>query len=137
MSKTVKFNVEGFGKEFTLIDTMANVEKASKGLERTYKAMDKVEKEKGDSLRLVDYSDVLRPVLIENVAEILGLNKTDAKKLEDVSYSDLEDFYKEICMEFVGLELPTLSMIVSALNGSANQATDSEETEDPKSNEEG
>lgn len=132
MSKVVTFDIDGLGKKTELIDTMANVQKVSKGLRRVYEAIDKVDDEKGDDAIMLDYSVALNPVLITNVKELLGLNEKEAKKLEDVSYSDLEEAYGEACKEFVGLEMPTVHMMLSNLQNFQEQQEAGEESEEPK-----
>lgn len=140
MSTVVNFDVEGFKskKPIHVIDTMANVHKAAEGLEKALDLLNNIDPES----TFFQVQDQLRKLTLENVADLLGFNKTETKELENASYSGCEDFYEEVCEKFVGLDYPTVKQLTEDFkNGVANEtADDSDESEepaeDPKSKEE-
>ncbi|WP_302582695.1 phage tail tube assembly chaperone [Lactobacillus intestinalis] len=141
MSKIVKFDVDGYDKSLDVMDTVSNVKLVAAGLGKMYKAMDKVDKEKKDQARFLDYFVALQPVLNESVGTILGLSKTELKKLENVSYYDQEKFYSDLCDQFLGLQMPSARLLKQQYDEAVANATaipdnDEVETVDPKPTEE-
>lgn len=161
MVKTINFNAkDAFGKNFEIMDSFNNVQLVQAGLDAVYKAMDKVDDEytakgekmmkeaekKGEHLdradlpqpNFLDYSKVICPVVVEETAKLLGLSREDKKKLGNLSYSYIQDFYAQACEQFTGIELPTIEQMKKnaermqrAMAGQGELADD-EEASDPK-----
>lgn len=138
MSNIVNFDVEGFEskKPIRVIDTMSNVEKAADGLQKALNLLNDIDPES----TFFEVQDQMRKLTLENVATLLGFNKTEAKKLENASYAGCEDFYAEVCEKFVGLGYPTVKQITKDFTRSVEAESADEESEepaeDPKSKEE-
>lgn len=144
MTKTVKFNAKDiFGKNFEIMDSFNNVKLVQNGLDKVYKAMDKADEEHTDkdgqiNTSLLDYSNAIVPVILNETAVLLGLNKEDKEKLKGLSYSVIQDFYSQACEEFAGIPLPTVQsmqkQIERAQKIAAGQAEpeEGEDMVDPK-----
>lgn len=144
MTKTVKFNAKDiFGKNFEIMDSFNNVKLVQNGLDNVYKAMDKADKEHTDkdgqiNTSLLDYSNAIVPVILNETAVLLGLNKEDKEKLKGLSFSVIQDFFGQACEEFVGIPLPTVQsmqkQIERAQKIAAGQAEpdEGEDMVDPK-----
>ena len=129
MAKVVSFKAKNvFGKDFNIVDTYDNVKKLNQGLIAMLKAIDELESKKKDNVTLMDYQEVISEEVITQTGKILGLTKTDAEKLKDMSYSEVFDFYKEITDKF-------LHMAVPSVEGIRSSPVVEEEEKDPKSKE--
>lgn len=133
MAKVVSFKAKNvFGKDFNIVDTYDNVKKLNQGLIAMLKAIDELESKKKDNVTLMDYQEVISEEVITQTGKILGLTKTDAEKLKDMSYSEVFDFYKEITDKFLHMAVPSVEGIRKAFGGSP---VVDEEEKDPKSKE--
>ena len=97
-------------KEYHILDTNTNMKLASQGLRKILDAYNELE-EKFDKLEksptILDYEDVGNPLILEGVTKLLGLSKADAKELENMSFSDIQKFYSEVCDKFLNMPLAT------------------------------
>lgn len=133
MAKVVSFKAKNvFGKDFNIVDTYDNVKKLNQGLIAMLKAIDELESKKKDNVTLMDYQEVISEEVITQTGKILGLTKTDAEKLKDMSYSEVFDFYKEITDKFLHMAVPSVEGIRKAFGGSP---VVEEKEKDPKSKE--
>ena len=140
---TIEFKAKDvFGRTIQIMDTFNNIKIVSEGLRKIYKSIDavddKAKKEKRDPL-LIEYSDVLVPATIDAVARLLGLtSKADKDKLENLSYSYIEDFFGKACVQFTGIDLPTVKKMqeqmrrAQAIANGTQALADDEELTDPK-----
>ncbi len=111
MSKVVHFDgKQAFGKDFEILDTYTNVQLVNAGLIRLFNKISDYEA-KNDSVTLMGYQDVISSVVLEETAKLLGLSKTDANKLKDISYSDVFDFYAEAADKFLAMTVPSIDSI--------------------------
>lgn len=111
MVKVVHFDgKQAFGKDFEILDTYTNVQLVNAGLIRLFNKISDYE-EKNDSVTLMGYQDVISSVVLEETAKLLGLSKTDANKLKDISYSDVFDFYAEAADKFLAMTVPSVGSI--------------------------
>lgn len=111
MSKVVHFDgKQVFGKDFEILDTYTNVQLVNAGLIRLFNKISDYEA-KNDSVTLMGYQDVISSVVLEETAKLLGLSKTDANKLKDISYSDVFDFYAEAADKFLTMTVPSIDSI--------------------------
>lgn len=131
-------------KEYHILDTNTNMKLASQGLRKILEAYNELE-EKFDAEQktptILDYEDVGNPLIMDGVAKLLGLSKTDAKELDDMSFSDIQKFYSEVCDKFLNMPLATgdyLRDVNEAMMKSqlADEGVDFDESEsaDPKDN---
>ena len=134
MSKVVKFNAKAvLGKDFEIMDSFKNVQKANKGIRSLFDAVDAYEKKQQKAhkpVTMMDYQEVISNKVIENTATLLGLGKEEATKLEDMSYSDIFKFYSDVVDKFLDMDVPSVSTIKQVIQGEAPV-----ETKDPKSKE--
>ena len=97
-------------KEYHILDTNTNMKLASQGLRKILDAYNELE-EKFEKLEksptILDYEDVGNPLILEGVTKLLGLSKADAKELENMSFSDIQKFYSEVCDKFLNMPLAT------------------------------
>lgn len=111
MSKVVHFDgKQAFGKDFEILDTYTNVQLVNAGLIRLFNKISDYEA-KNDSVTLMGYQDVISSAVLEETAKLLGLSKTDANKLKDISYSDVFDFYAEAADKFLAMTVPSIDSI--------------------------
>lgn len=111
MVKVVHFDgKQAFGKDFEILDTYTNVQLVNAGLIRLFNKISDYEA-KNDSVTLMGYQDVISSVVLEETAKLLGLSKTDANKLKDISYSDVFDFYAEAADKFLAMTVPSVGSI--------------------------
>lgn len=123
MSKIVKFdgNKIGINKEFSLIDSPANIKKISKH----YKSLLEGINEDSDSLEdVTDNVLALAEAVCNGTADLLNLTKKEKDALENFSFDDQYNFFNECLKQFVGIVMPSHS-----------EETE-EKKEDPKSPEE-
>ena len=85
-----------------------------------------------DSVTLMGYQDVIASVVLEETAKLLGLSKTDANKLKDISYSDVFDFYAEAADKFLAMTVPSVGSIKDVMGIGEPETADQA---DPKSEE--
>lgn len=138
--KTVEFEGKDvFGSNISIMDTFNNVKLVEKGLINVNKAISDLEDKKGDELTWVDYSEVITPVVLNSVCELLGkTTKADKEKMMGVSYSYIQGFYSKVCKDFTGIELTTVQTLqrdikrVQALRNGTATADEGEELVDPK-----
>lgn len=111
MAKVVHFDgKQAFGKDFEILDTYTNVQLVNAGLIRLFNKISDYEAD-NDSVTLMGYQDVIASVVLEETAKLLGLSKTDANKLKDISYSDVFDFYAEAADKFLAMTVPSVGSI--------------------------
>ena len=126
MAKTVIFKgKETFGKDFTIIDTHANVKLVSNGMRAILNAIDKYEEKQAKAKKpvtLMDYQDIISDEVITQTGKLLGLSTEDTKKLENVSYSEVFNFYSKAANEFADMEIPSVDKIKQSLVGSNEEA---------------
>ena len=131
MAKTVVFKgKDTFGKDFTIVDTFNNVKLLNKGMRRILDAIDDYEEKQAKAKKnvtLMDYQDIISDLVIEETGKLLGLDKEDTKKLENVSYSEVFKFYSQASNDFLDMQVPDVTDIKKALT--AGNATNEE---DPK-----
>ncbi|MHC3377752.1 hypothetical protein [Ligilactobacillus equi] len=119
MSKVVHINGERIGvsdKEWNIVDSNNNVKKFAE----LYKNFnEKILDVADDPISTMEFLVNQIPGLLESM---LDLNKTDRKKLDESSFSDQYEIFREMSRKFLGLELTSMN--------------EEEEQEDPKSQEE-
>lgn len=97
-------------KEYHILDTNINIKLASQGLRKILDAYNELE-EKFDqqqkSPTILDYEDVGNPLIMEGVAKLLQLSKAEAKELDEMSFSDIQKFYSDVCDKFLNMPLAT------------------------------
>lgn len=97
-------------KEYHILDSNKNMKLASQGLRKILDAYNELE-EKLDAEQktptILDYEDVGNPLIMEGVISLLGLSKVDAKELDEMSFSDIQKFYSEVCDKFLNMPLAT------------------------------
>lgn len=97
-------------KEYHILDSNKNMKLASQGLRKILDAYNELE-EKLDAEQktptILDYEDVGNPLIMEGVISLLGLSKADAKELDEMSFSDIQKFYSEVCDKFLNMPLAT------------------------------
>lgn len=137
--QTVTFKAtDVFGNDIPIMDSFNNVQIVSKGLRRVYKAIDKVDEEKKDDATLLDYSDAIVPVVVDETCIILGkTSKEDKEQMKRLSYSYIQEFYGKLCKQFTGIELPTVERMQENLKraqavANGQKLNDDEELTDPK-----
>lgn len=137
--QTVTFKAtDVFGNDIPIMDSFNNVQIVSKGLRRVYKAIDKVDEEKKDDATLLDYSDAIVPVVVDETCIILGkTSKEDKEQMKRLSYSYIQEFYGKLCKQFTGIELPTVGRMQENLKraqavANGQKLNDDEELTDPK-----
>lgn len=137
--QTVTFKAtDVFGNDIPIMDSFNNVQIVSKGLRRVYKAIDKVDEEKKDDATLLDYSDAIVPVVVDETCIILGkTSKEDKEQMKRLSYSYIQEFYGKLCKQFTGIELPTVARMQENLKraqavANGQKLNDDEELTDPK-----
>ena len=70
---------------------------------------EKQKEDKNAVIYWVDYSVAITPVILNSVCTLLGLtSKEDKKKMENLSYSYIQDFFVKTCKEFTGIEPNTV-----------------------------
>ncbi|KOH02411.1 hypothetical protein LJ16_03620 [Lactobacillus johnsonii 16] len=135
MSKVVTLNAKNvLGKDFSVIDTFENVKKTNKGLLDMFKAMDDVEdkaKEEHRDPLLPEYGMVINEYILKNVTKLLNLGSEDAKKLNEMSRSDLAEFYQKVAEEFCQMQVPTMGA-VTGVGEDTKQSKEELKTVDPK-----
>lgn len=137
MAKTVTFKAKDvLGKDFTVIDSNKNIKIVSKGMRALLDDIDKYETnqtKENKPVTVMDYTDLTNDRVIEETGKLLGLSKEDTKKLEDMSYSDVYNFYSDVVNKFLDMQVPTskdYQSSIDAMNEAALKATT-----DPKSKE--
>lgn len=119
MSKKVEFKAKDvLGKDFTIVDTCANVKTVNNGMRAILNDLDKYEEKQAKAKKpvtLMDYSDIISTEVIKQTAKLLGLDEADAKKLENTSYSDIFAFYSKAANDFADMEIPTVDKIKQSL----------------------
>lgn len=97
-------------KEFHVLDSNTNMKLASQGLRKILDAYNELE-EKFDqqqkSPTILDYEDVGNPLIMEGVAKLLQLSKAETKELDEMSFSDIQKFYSNVCDKFLNMPLAT------------------------------
>ncbi|MCW8089646.1 hypothetical protein [Lactobacillus jensenii] len=119
-------------RDFTIKDTGANVKILAVSLNKVFGATNKLdaEVEKGKNHTWVDYSLVIADQVYSGLVELLHLDKEDAKKLEEnMSYSEVFDFYKKMVNDFLQMEVPEVNTL--NLDSTENEG----EKQDPKEQE--
>lgn len=133
MAKTVTFKgKEIFGKDFTIVDTHTNVKLVSNGMRTILEAIDNYEEKQAKAKKpvtLMDYQDIISDAVIAQTGKLLGLSEEDSKKLENVSYSEVFNFYSKTANDFADMEIPSVDRIKQSLVASNEEVTN---TKDPK-----
>lgn len=133
MAKTVTLkSTNVLGKDYTIMDSMNNIKKINAGIKAIYKRIDEVDT-KNESPLFADYNEVIIDEVVKQVAKLLGLNKEDGKKLEDMSYGDLFEFYSDAVEKFTGMDTPS----VRKMQQRQKEAMQALSKEDPKQSSEG
>ncbi|WP_297820016.1 hypothetical protein [uncultured Lactobacillus sp.] len=144
MAIKVTFNAQKvLGQDFTIIDTMSNVQKAAKGYEKLLDAIDELEQKnakKSEITPLYEYGNLINEYTVKNVASLLGLNKAQTKKLENMSRSEIAEFYAEVVEKFCQMTVPSVkamndyrqALIQANLNPANDETSEDEGTKDPK-----
>ena len=128
MAKTVTLKATTvLGKDFTIMDSMANIKKINEGIKQIYKRIDTLDQKK-ETVLFAEYNEVITDEVVKQVAKLLDLSKDDAKKLEDMSYNDLFTFYSTAVNEFTGMTTPS----VREMQKRQEQAMQALSAEDPK-----
>ena len=142
--KQVEFKASDvFGRNFTIQDTMNNMKIVQQGMINVNNGINKLEEEKQKEdknavIYWVDYSVAITPVILNSVCTLLGLTtKEDKKKMENLSYSYIQDFFVKTCKEFTGIEPNTVQSMQRDMErarelqaGASNDSN--EELVDPK-----
>lgn len=142
--KQVEFKASDvFGRNFTIQDTMNNMKIVQQGMINVNNAINKLEEEKQKEdknavIYWVDYSVAITPVILNSVCTLLGLTtKEDKKKMENLSYSYIQNFFVKACKEFTGIEPNTVQSMQRDMErarelqaGASNDSN--EELVDPK-----
>lgn len=142
--KQVEFKASDvFGRNFTIQDTMNNMKIVQQGMINVNNAINKLEEEKQKEdknavIYWVDYSVAITPVILNSVCTLLGLTtKEDKKKMENLSYSYIQEFFVKACKEFTGIEPNTVQSMQRDMErarelqaGASNDSN--EELVDPK-----
>lgn len=142
--KQVEFKASDvFGRDFTIQDTMNNMKIVQQGMINVNNAINKLEEEKQKEdknavIYWVDYSVAITPVILNSVCTLLGLTtKEDKKKMENLSYSYIQNFFVKACKEFTGIEPNTVQSMQRDMErarelqaGASNDSN--EELVDPK-----
>ncbi|EDX41655.1 hypothetical protein LMB76_04000 [Limosilactobacillus reuteri] len=131
MSKIVKFDAKAvLGQDFTVMDSFKNVKKVSAGITEILNSIDTYEEKQTKAKKpvtLMDYQDIVATNVIKETGKLLNLNKEDAKKLEDMSYSEVFDFYSEVARKFLDMDIPDPTAIKKGI-----QEMNEAEKQDPK-----
>lgn len=128
MAKTATLkSANVLGKDMTIMDSMTNIKKINAGMKAIYKRIDSLD-EKDENTTFADYNEVITDEVVKQVAKLLDLNKEDSKKLENMSYSDLFDFYSKAVNDFTGMNTPSVRAMQERMERAVKAAT----KEDPK-----
>jgi len=128
MAKTATLkSANVLGKDMTVMDSMTNIKKINAGMKAIYKRIDSLD-EKDENTTFADYNEVITDEVVKQVAKLLDLNKEDSKKLENMSYSDLFDFYSKAVNDFTGMNTPSVRAMQERMERAVKAAT----KEDPK-----
>ncbi|QNQ83755.1 hypothetical protein FP435_04505 [Lactobacillus sp. PV037] len=136
MTKVVTFDAKEtiLDKEFHVMDSMKNIKIVSSNIQKMLTNIDEMERKKREegavAINLLDYSDIVYPLIVDGTAKLLGLNSEDKKKLEDMSFDDIKKFYEKVANDFLDMQLPTNDKFSSL--AANNETVEEEETEDPK-----
>lgn len=140
MAKVVKFDAKDtLGKDFVVIDKLNNVKTVNEDMRELLNKVDAYEKKQSKAnkpVTVMDYQDIVSTCVIEGVANLLSLTKTEEKKLYDMSYSTIFDFYSDVADKFLAMKLPDPTMVQNVLSGANDTGKEPEEEKDPKSNDE-
>ncbi|MBB1079069.1 hypothetical protein H5S09_03700 [Limosilactobacillus sp. STM2_1] len=108
MAKTVTLKAaDTLGKDYTIMDSMTNIKKINAGIKAIYKRINEVD-DKNENPLFADYNEAITDEVVKQVAKLLGLNKEDSKKLEEMSYGDLFTFYSNAVEKFTGMVTPSV-----------------------------
>ncbi|WP_323058299.1 hypothetical protein [Limosilactobacillus reuteri] len=128
MAKTATLkSANVLGKDMTVMDSMTNIKKINAGMKAIYKRIDSLD-EKDENTTFADYNEVITDEVVKQVAKLLDLNKEDSKKLENMSYSDLFNFYSKAVNDFTGMNTPSVRAMQERMERAVKAAT----KEDPK-----
>lgn len=102
MAKVVTINGESLGlpgKKWDLIDSNNNIKKFIKNFTSWNEKL----------LETDDNALVMTQLVVEEVpnilADMLSLSKTEQKQMDDSSFSDQYDIFREMARQFLGIEL--------------------------------
>lgn len=139
MSKTVKFDSKDtkLDHDIVVMDSVSNVKMVANRVEKLLNAVDDLETKKAEengSISLPDYIGVINPEIIAGFSELAGLTKTEQKLLNDISFSEIRDFYSEVVDKFLDMQLLTGKVIGDAMRNNNNTTSENENegSEDPK-----
>lgn len=134
MTKIVTFDATDttLNKEYHVLDSMKNVKVVSANIQKMLNEIDEMERKKAEEgyVTLLDYSDIVYPLIIEGTAKLLGFNADDKKKLfDEVSFDKIKKFYEKVANDFLDMTLPTNDKFSSLRE---SEETTKEEETDPK-----
>lgn len=115
------------GKDMKIMDSMTNIKKINAGMKAIWKRLDALD-EKEEPVTIAEYNDAITDEVVKQVAKLLDLSKEDSKKLENMSYSDLFDFYSKVVNDFTGMTAPSVRGMQERMDRAVQEAT----KEDPK-----
>ncbi|MEY8441798.1 hypothetical protein AALA17_03950 [Lactobacillaceae bacterium 24-114] len=127
MAKIVTFKAkEVLGQDFAVMDSNRNIQKLNKCMKNIYKVITKLDDSK--NAILADYSEAIATEVINGTADLLKLSKEDTEKLQDMSYSEIFNFYSKAINDFTGMTVPS----VQSMQENLLAATEPAKEEDPK-----
>ncbi|WP_175532674.1 hypothetical protein [Lactobacillus gasseri] len=94
-------------------------------------AMDEVETKAKEEKReplLPEYALVIDEYIIKNVAKLLNLGAEDTKKLNEMSRSDVAEFYEKVAEDFCQMRVPSMG----AITGVGEEDKEDDSVEQPK-----
>ena len=134
MSKSVTFTAgaAAFGREIKVIDSFKTIKKLNEGVGSLFKKMEKYEQkqaEQGKSVYLTDYETIISECVMAETANLLSLTtKKEKEELENISYSEIFNFYSKVVNDFLDMQIPTMSVLSGAMNSMAESASEDEDT---------
>ena len=133
MSKSVTFTAgAAFGREIKVIDSFKTIKKLNEGVGSLFKKMEEYEQkqaEQGKSVYLTDYETIISECVMAETANLLSLTtKKEKEELENISYSEIFNFYSKVVNDFLDMQIPTMSVLSGAMNSMAESASEDEDT---------
>lgn len=137
MSKTVNFKMGEtlFGRKTEITDTFDNVQMANKAVRTLLTAVDDYEKKQvkaKKALYLFDYQDIIAPIVLDESAKLLKLDKDETERLKQCSYSEVFNFFHEVADKFLSMQVPSNHDIAESLGLVANEDNDEKAPKSPE-----